>query len=98
MEPNMHSIRRYARMCLMAAATLTIGSLANAQIADQPDAAIAGIPVNYTEAKAENYTLPDVLKTFDGRTVTDAKMWNEVRRPELLKFFASEYYGKVPET
>jgi len=69
-----------------------------AQIPDQPDANIAGIPVNYTEAKVGVIKLPDVLTTFDGKPVTTAKMWNNVRRPELLKYIESEYYGRVPKT
>ena len=68
------------------------------RIADAPDAIIARIPVNYTEAKVGNFTLPDVLKTFDGQPVTDVMTWREKRRPELLKFFETEYYGKVPAT
>ena len=71
---------------------------AQAQIADAPDANIAGIPVNYTEAKIGKITLPDVLKTFDGQSVTDSKMWFEKRRPELLKYFETEYYGRIPAT
>ena len=73
-------------------------NLAHAQIPDQPDANIAGIPVNYTESKVGLLNLPDVLKTFDGKPVTDARTWNEVRRPELLKYIENEYYGRIPET
>lgn len=73
-------------------------NLVDAQITDQPDANIAGIPVNYTEAKAGPLSLPDVLTTFDGKPVADAKTWNEVRRPELLKYIETEYYGRIPET
>ena len=83
---------------LAAFAALVLASVARAQIADEPDGSVAGIPVNYTEAKAGNYTLPDVLKTFDGQPVTDAKMWIEKRRPELLKYFETNYYGRIPAT
>jgi hypothetical protein len=69
-----------------------------AQIPDLPDGNVAGIPVNYTEANAGTYTLPDVLKTFDGQPVTDATTWTEKRRPELLKYFETQYYGRVPAT
>ena len=64
----------------------------NAQIPDSPDESIAGISVNYTESKVGNITLPEVLKTFDSQLVTDAKTWNEKRRPELLKYIENEYY------
>lgn len=73
-------------------------SLAYAQIPDAPDANIAGIPVNYTEAKAGPVNLPDVLTTFDGQPVTDTRTWTEKRRPEILKYIETQYYGCVPET
>ncbi|KPL22484.1 MAG: hypothetical protein AMJ75_08000 [Phycisphaerae bacterium SM1_79] len=73
-------------------------SISYSQIADSPDDSVAGIPVNYTEAKVGILNLPDVLKTFDGRPVTDAKTWNEKRRPELLKYIETEYYGRIPAT
>jgi hypothetical protein len=68
------------------------------QIADSPDDSVAGIPVNYTESKAGALNLPDVLKTFDGQPVNDARTWNEKRQPELLKYFETEYYGRIPAT
>ena len=73
-------------------------NLVDAQIPDQPDAEVAGIPVNYTEAKVGPLNLPDVLTTFDDKPVAGAKTWNEVRRPELLKYIETEYYGRIPET
>ena len=79
-------------------AVLLFSNAANAQIPDAPDASVAGIPVNYTEAKVGTLNLPDVLKTFDGRPVTDARTWNEIRRPELLKYIETEYYGHIPAT
>lgn len=79
-------------------ASLVLTHMANAQIPDAPDDQVAGISVNYTEAKAGGRALPDLLTTFDGLAVTDAATWNEVRRPELLQYLASEYYGRVPKT
>jgi hypothetical protein len=90
--------KRYVTMIFMISAVLLFSNAANAQIPDAPDANIAGIPVNYTEAKVGTLNLPDVLKTFDGQKVTDAKTWNEKRRPELLKYFETEYYGRIPAT
>ena len=52
-------------------------------------------PVNYDEAKVPRFTLPDPLKTADGRTVDSAKMWNDVRRQELLSLFAEQMFGKA---
>lgn len=90
-------IKKVFSICL-ASVVITSFNLTDAQIPDQPDANIAGIPVNYTEAKVGSLNLPDVLTTFDGKPVTDTKIWNEVRRPELLKYIETQYYGRIPET
>jgi hypothetical protein len=63
---------------------------------DQPAASIAGIPVNYTEANVGTYTLPDPLTLSNGQKVTDAKTWFDQRRPEILKLFEENQYGKTP--
>jgi hypothetical protein len=77
---------------LAAASCLTL----RAQIADSADGAVANIPVNYTEAKTGTYTLPDLLTCLDGTKVTDAKIWQEKRRPELFKLIEENEYGRVP--
>jgi hypothetical protein len=77
---------------------LVVCSVAPAQIPDSPDANVAHIPVNYTEAKVGQYTLPDPLKLTDGQPVTDATTWFEKRRPELVKLFEENEYGRVPAT
>ena len=82
----------------MLIAALFASHPAQGQVADAPDGMVAQIPVNYTEAKVGNFTLPDVLKMFDGKAVTDARMWTEQRRPELLKYYQTEIYGKIPVT
>jgi hypothetical protein len=53
---------------------------------------------NYDEAKVPKYTLPDPLVTAEGKKVTSAPMWREVRRPEILKLFQTEVYGRTPST
>ena len=83
---------------LIISSVLLSWNAATAQVADAPDDSVAGIPVNYTEAKAGPINLPDVLKMFDGQPVTDAETWNEKRRPELVKYFETEYYGCIPAT
>ena len=40
-----------------------------------PRSEVAGIPVNYDEAKVGTYTLPDPLVLADGKPVRDAKTW-----------------------
>ena len=67
-----------------------------AQIADSPDDAVADIPVNYTEAKAGEYTLPDPLTLADGEAVTDAATWIEKRRPEIVRLFEENQFGRCP--
>jgi hypothetical protein len=53
---------------------------------------------NYDEAVASPYrALPDPLRTTDGRTVSDAKTWWEIRRPEIESQFEEEVFGKVPD-
>ncbi|MEO6232537.1 MAG: hypothetical protein ABJB11_12070 [Ferruginibacter sp.] len=55
----------------------------------------AGFPVNFDEDSVGNYTLPDLLTLTNGQKVSSAKIWNEERRPELLKLVESIQYGKM---
>lgn len=59
---------------------------------------IAGIPVNYDETQVGDYkaSLPDVLTMNNGRKVTTAKQWIKKRRPEIVKLFEENQYGKWP--
>jgi len=67
------------------------------QVADAPDGNVAGIAVNYTEAKVGDYTLPDPLKLANGQMVVDAKTWNEQRRGEIVKLFEDNQFGSSPD-
>jgi hypothetical protein len=51
---------------------------------------------NYSEEKVAPYTLPDPLVLTSGQQVTTAADWRELRRPEILKFYETEIYGRVP--
>ena len=52
---------------------------------------------NYDEAQANPFpNVPDPLTTNDGQKVTTAKMWLDVRRPELVEMFSKYVYGRVP--
>lgn len=52
--------------------------------------------INYDESKIPSYTLPDPLMMLDGSKVTTSKEWVEKRRPEIIKLFEREVYGKAP--
>ncbi len=54
-------------------------------------------PVNYDESKANIYpNLPDPLALNDGKRVTTAKVWWNVRRPQIVELFDREILGRVP--
>ncbi len=48
------------------------------------------------ESKVPEYKLPDLLTRFNGRKVKSEKVWLKKQRPEILKLFTNEVYGKVP--
>jgi hypothetical protein len=52
---------------------------------------------NYDEAKVGQYNLPDPLVLQNGKPVRDVDTWFKQRRPELLKLYQTEIYGRVPE-
>ena len=53
---------------------------------------------NYDESKANPYPdLPDVLTLKNGKKVTTAKMWWDLRRPEIVEDFEREVIGRVPK-
>ncbi len=57
---------------------------------------VAGIPVNYEEAKVGDYTLPDALVLSNGQRVRDAKTWFAKRRPEILELIETQQFGRAP--
>ncbi len=62
--------------------------------------AISGHWTNYNEAGVIGWrdSVPDLLKTLDGKKITDAETWIKVRRPEVLRIVESYMFGKVPAT
>jgi hypothetical protein len=52
---------------------------------------------NYSEEKVPKYTLPDPLVLANGERVTTAEAWKNKRRPEILKFYQTEIYGRIPD-
>src|SRR6202020_703666 len=75
---------------------LLISCAAHAQTEKSPASEVAGIHVNYDEAKVGTYTLPDPLVLADGKPVRDAKTWTEKRRPEIVRLFEENQYGRAP--
>ena len=60
---------------------------------------LAAIPPTISEeSKVPPYTLPDPLVCADGRKVTDAKTWSEVRRPEVFRLVEENMFGRTPDT
>ena len=64
--------------------------------AKPPAAVVAGIPANYDEAKVGTYTLPDALTLLNGKPVKDAKSWTDKRRPEIVRLFEENQFGRAP--
>jgi hypothetical protein len=91
--------RRRAVVAGLAAALcgMTDGAIRAQQTQPQsPPSVVAGIPVNYDEAKVGTYTLPDALMMKSGRPVKDAKTWTKQRRPEIVSLFETQQFGVAP--
>jgi hypothetical protein len=52
---------------------------------------------NYDELKVGEYTLPGLLVTENGQTVSTPGQWENIRSPEILKLFEDHVYGQVPK-
>src|SRR5205814_630966 len=53
--------------------------------------------VNYDESKVGSFPIPDPLTCEDGSKISTADKWMTKRRPEVLRLFEREVYGKTPE-
>jgi hypothetical protein len=83
-------------IALFAFCVLLYGCAAHAQTQNAPRSEVAGIPVNYDESRVGTYTLPDPLVLADGKPVRDAKTWNQKRRPEIVRLFEENQFGRSP--
>ena len=52
---------------------------------------------NSEESKVREYSLPELLKLDNGKTISTSQEWWQQRRPEIEKAFEVEIYGKLPE-
>ena len=58
---------------------------------------LAADEFNYDESKVPKFELPDALKAQDGTAIDWPELWHSKRRPELLKMFEEQVFGKLPE-
>lgn len=70
--------------------SLTVTALLSAVLSAQPPGTIAD------EAEVPPYTLPDPLTLESGEPVDTARSWRVARRPELMRLFEREVYGRTP--
>ena len=77
-------------------AVVLAGLALNGQTQDPKRPVVAGIPANYDEALVGTYSLPDPLTLANGKPVRDAKTWREKRRPEIVRLFEENQYGRPP--
>ena len=61
-----------------------------------PPKEVAGIPANYDESQVGQYTLPDPLRLSNGKPVRDAKTWYAKRRPEIIRLYEENQFGRSP--
>jgi len=59
-------------------------------------AAAQNFQPNYDETKVPAYQLPDPLTLQDGKPVKDSSDWWVRRRPQILRLFETEVYGRMP--
>lgn len=52
---------------------------------------------NFDESKVNSYTLPEPLLLNNGTEVNTEKMWEEMRRAEIVEDFDNEIYGRIPD-
>jgi len=82
---------------LLISPTLTLRAQTPPPTPKPSPADVAGIPVNYDEAKVGTYSLPDPLRLNNGKPVRNAKTWYSKRRPEIVAMFETQQYGRAPE-
>ena len=97
---------RRMRSRLLGSLFLALGLHAQAPVSPQtpaaprasqpPPAVVAGIPVNYDEARVGDYTLPDPLLLANGKRVNNPGTWWKKRRPQIEALFETEQYGRDP--
>ncbi len=54
------------------------------------------LKANYDESKVPEYDLPNVLSSFEGKSIKTVEDWEKFRRPEIVDFFTQNMFGEVP--
>jgi len=101
-----HPLRGFVSIAVCVAAISAAAAAQTTQPVNRTDAngnpirvaARTGHVSNYDEAKVGNYALPDPLVLADGKPVSDAATWFNLRRPEILNYYENDIYGRVPLT
>ena len=89
------SFKSCCAIATLASAIMLALCAAHAQTQNAPTN-VAGIPVNYDESLVGTYTLPNPLLLANGRPVRDAKAWYQKRRPEIVRLFEENQFGRSP--
>ncbi|MBN1805256.1 MAG: hypothetical protein JW837_08405 [Sedimentisphaerales bacterium] len=90
------SLKRRITIMSLVFPIILFSSNVKSQIADSPDDSVAGIPVNYTESRSGEYTLPDPLRLANGGPVRDVETWYKKRRGEIVRLFEENQFGRCP--
>jgi hypothetical protein len=90
------SFKYFCRFASLAASLVLSICVASQQTQNAPPKVVAGIPVNYDEALVGSYTLPNPLMLANGKPVRDAKTWFKNRRPEIVRLFEENQFGRSP--
>lgn len=89
-QENLGPRSRVIRACAAVGAVAFFGLAGKTALAQQPE-------TNLDERKVAPYILPEPLTMADGRKVATSAQWNRERRPELMRLFQTNVYGKVPQ-
>ena len=84
----------YSVIAALTSALLLSACAAHGQNA--PRTEVAGIPVHYDESRVGTYSLPDPLTLNNGAQVRDSKTWIQKRRPEIVRLFEENQFGRNP--
>src|SRR5712671_158506 len=66
-------------------------------MAVMPGQSFAVTKENLDESRVPPYVLPDPLVAKDGSRITSVDEWISKGRPEIVRLFETEVYGRAPE-